>query len=195
AAQSPTQRPLAGSHTRPCSGSHRMSSRTCPSLSHSFETSPSHSPASGTHITQPSAGAQAAGHGVASRTAPASSQVSAMSPSQVIWPGVHCGSGAPVVLVWLSMVTCPRDPSVVSGAPVVGGPVVVGALVEPGSGAPVELASSVVVAAAVAAVAAGGDSSPLHASAPSIATPPPTSRAHARPNRIAETVSPPRIWC
>ncbi|WAS96177.1 hypothetical protein [Nannocystis punicea] len=59
------------------------------------------------------------------------------------------------------------------------------------AGADVEPMTSVALSFGV--VIAGDESSP-HACAPKIATPPIATFAKSRPNRIAETVSPRRIW-
>jgi len=84
-------------------------------------------------------------------------------------------------------------PLVVSGPePVVGAPPVVGSgpsVLDAGDD--VEPMTSVALASGF--VIAGGESSP-HESAARIATPPPATFAKSRPNRIAETVSPRRIW-
>ncbi|MFY0540170.1 hypothetical protein [Nannocystis pusilla] len=136
---------------------------------------------------------------------PSSSQVSATSPSQASSPAGHRGPVVPVLLASVvsalssvvpltsPVVICPLVLSV-TGSPV-GASVVVGA----GSpdvevvcaGADVEPMTSVALSFGV--VIAGDESSP-QASAPRIATPPPATFATSRPNRIAETVSPRRIW-
>jgi len=116
---------------------------------------------------------------------PLSSQVTALSPSQVTPRVEHGGSGSPVVMSVLEpvlssvVVGWAVVPSVV-GAPVVGaGSAVVGSS---GAGAVVEPTTSV---ALVLGDVIAGDESSLHASAPRIASPPLATFANTRPTRIA----------